>query len=196
MVPRSGNDALRGGDLVGDAMKVRTLHLCAGLFLLAPMLVYFASSVQLAHRSWWPVTRVIKKSTVGVSSVKDGRAIARELMDRGLVRGEIRQILQSSGSLTISLRNPGTSYSVKCMADSCEIQKTTAGFAGLLTSLHSWSGLNAWGGVLIVVSLGLLLLGITGIWMALTNPRERRTNAILLVLSMSCALYLLISMRL
>lgn len=168
----------------------RTLHLALGAFLLAPLLIYTLSAILLAHRAWWPVVRITRPSTVTVTATAP-RDIAAELMQRGLVKGEIRKI----DNQTIRIESATASYNIKCANQTCQILRTSTNPSGTLTLLHRLTKFP-WNILLLITSIGLLTAGLTGIYLSLAPPQTRRQNLIILALPSLAALILILTLRL
>ena len=83
-----------------------------------------------------------------------------------------------------------------------KVTTSTAGFAGMLNRIHQTEGmwhdyglLNAWAGILGLVSLGLLAIGATGLYLWFRNHAERRIGCVLLAAGAGLAGALIVSMR-
>ncbi|MBZ5622613.1 MAG: PepSY-associated TM helix domain-containing protein [Acidobacteriia bacterium] len=181
--------------------KVRSVHLSTGLFCLAFLLMYGASGVQMAHRRWWPIReRVAERSVRLPAGLTDARVASRELA----IRGELTAVRASADALSFRIVRPGAVNQVQYSASSGEtkIRTTDSGFTGLLNRLHHVEGtwheyplLNAWSAVLGLVSLGLLVLGGTGLYLWFLNHSERWIGAVLLAAGGGLAALLIVSMR-
>ena len=73
---------------------------------------------------------------------------------------------------------------------------------GMLNRLHHWAGfwheptsMKAWAIAVAIVSLGLLLVGATGIYMWFTRRPERRIGIVLLAANVAFAVTLLALLR-
>jgi len=166
--------------------KLRSIHLSTGMFCLAFLLMYAASAVQMAHRRWWPVQeRVTVRSVRLPAGLTDARLASRELA----IRGELTAVRTSHGALRFRIVRPGSVNEVEYSVATGEAKVTTADsrLRGLLNRLHQVQGmwheyplLNLWSGVLGLVSLGLLVLGATGLYLWFRNRSERWIGAALL----------------
>src|SRR5947209_1595223 len=93
---------------------IRNIHLFCGLAALPFLLMYAVSSIQMSHNRWFSTKpEVTETSVVLPAAVTDGRVVARTLMERGLVLGEIRRIAAKGDALEIRILHPGTIVLVK-----------------------------------------------------------------------------------
>ena len=181
--------------------KLRNVHLSTALFCLAFLLMYGVSAVQMAHRRWWPVAERVTEWSVRLpAGITDARVAARALA----IRGELPAIRISPGALRFRQVRPGTVHQVEYSAATGEakVRATDAGFAGMLNRLHQvqgmWHGyplLNVWSAVLGIVSLGLLVMGGTGLYLWFRNHSERWIGVVLLGAGGGLALILIVWMR-
>jgi hypothetical protein len=181
--------------------KLRKVHLVTALFCLAFLLMYGVSAVQMAHRRWWPVReRVTEWSVQLPAGITDARVAAHALT----IRGELTSIRTSPGAIRFRLVRPGTVNRVEYSAGTGEakVRATDAGFPGMLNRLHQVQGmwheyplLNVWSAVLGMVSLGLLVLGGTGLYLWFQNHAERWIGAVLLGVGGGLAAVLIVWMR-
>src|SRR5262245_23926559 len=93
---------------------LRNTHLFAGLFCFLFVMMYGVSSVQLAHKSWFSVQPVVTKLEVPISQEGSAspRAVARELMDRHGLVGEVRDGQPWTEGFRFSIGRPGEGYVV------------------------------------------------------------------------------------
>jgi hypothetical protein len=184
---------------------LRNTHLFTGLFSALFVLMYGVSSVQMAHNNWFDIRPTVTESTVAVEPSSDARAVARQLMDRHGTAGEIQQINQKGDRFAFRIVRPGTMYDVEGARGAAEVKvkTSTAPLLGMLNRLHHISGywreyqvMNAWGVVLGLVSLGLIVLGATGIYLWFKLNGERVIGAILLAVSLGYSLTLMVLIRL
>lgn len=181
--------------------KLRGTHLYTGLFCLAFLAMYGISGVQMAHRRWFPIAeRVSERSFRLASGMGDARVVARELP----VRGELTAVRVTASGLRFRMVRPGTVCDVDYSSATGEakVRTATAGFVGMLNRIHQTQGLwhdygllNAWAGMLAVVSLGLLAMGATGICLWFRNQAERWIGCLLLAAGAGVAGALIVSMR-
>jgi hypothetical protein len=187
--------------VVVDAMTLRTLHLAAALFCLPFLAMYAASGVQMAHRRWFPLHDRVSVERVMLSAgIGDARAVARLLP----ARGELAGIRVSPVSLRFRIARPGTVWEVDYSIATGEtsVRTVRAGFVGMLNRIHQTQGMwhelaliDVWAGSLGVVSLGLLLLGASGLYLWFRNRAERVIGVVLLIAGSGLAAALIVSMR-
>ena len=88
---------------------LRNTHLLIGLFSFLFVMMYGVSSVQMSHNAWFNLKPAVTESQVTLATgITDPRDIARQLMDRGAVRGELTQIRDS----TFRVIRPGAVHEV------------------------------------------------------------------------------------
>lgn len=185
--------------------KLRGVHLSTGLFCLAFLAMYSISGVQMAHRRWFPLReRVSERSLRLAPGLTGARAAARQLS----IGGELAAVRASSNAqgpgLHFRIVRPGAVDEVDYSAATGEanVRTVTAGFIGMLNRIHQTEGmwhdygwLNAWAGILGLVSLGLLTMGATGLYLWFRNHAERRVGCVLLAAGAGLAGALIVSMR-
>ncbi len=171
--------------------KLRALHLSTALFSLVFLLTYAISAVELAHRKW--VTHP-EKSTVETRRLSPGVTDARILARAW--RGELESIETSPGVLkfraTTSLgRKQEVIYSIA--TGDTRVKTTSISFLTTLAWIHVSRGF--WALIAALVSLALLTLGVTGIYLWFQNHSERWVGSALLVTQVGVTVALIISMR-
>jgi hypothetical protein len=181
---------------------IRRAHLYSGLFCLAFLAMYEISGVQMAHRRWFPLAeRVGEQSFVLTRDLTDARTAARELP----LRGELAAARPSLSGLRFRIARPGAVSDVDYAAatGTATVRTTTAGVVGMLNRIHQTEGLwhdyrllNAWAGALGAVSLGLLAMGATGLFLWFRNHAERRIGIVMLAAGGGLAAVLIAWMRL
>ena len=170
---------------------LRNLHLSAGMFLLLFLLAYEISAVELAHRKWVPHPRwTIKEKRKLTPGITDARILAREW------RGELAEVQTPPGLLkfrvtTLLGRTYDITYSIS--TGDTTVQTTTISFLTTLAWLHLSRG--AWAVAAAILSLGLLTLGISGIYLWFKNHNERWIGGALLAAGAILTVGLIISMR-
>jgi hypothetical protein len=171
--------------------KLRNIHLATSLFLLLFLLAWAISSVDFAHRKWLPHPHWISIETRRLApGITDARVLAR------LWRGELADVENSPGSLkfrvTTSLgRSRDINYSIA--TGDTKVQTSTIGLFTTLAWMHIARGV--WAYVAILFSIGLLTLGVTGIYLWFKNHNERWIGSALLFCGAGVAAGLIVSMR-
>lgn len=185
---------------------LRNTHLVVGLFCFLFVLMYGVSSVELAHRSWFHSEPRITKLQIPISpeSAVTARAVARELMDRHGFAGEIREGQPWPEGYRFSIARPGLGHAVRYSRATgvAEIDKRDFGFIGKLVRIHETASLNhndwvanAWGAFTGIVSAGLILMALTGIYLWFKIHAERAIGAALLIVSLGYSLTVMILLR-
>jgi hypothetical protein len=182
---------------------VRNTHLVLGLSSLLFLLMYSISAVQMAHRI--RLTPEVAEEDITVTPGLAARPLADTLMrDRGY-GGELGNPQMTPKGFRITLTRPGTLYAINYdrATGQAHVRKETRSFMGMLNRLHHQNGLhhadgvlNAWGWALLLVSVGLLLIGATGIYMWFQLHKERRIGSVLLGLNLVVSIGLLLALRL
>jgi hypothetical protein len=171
--------------------KLRALHLSTALCSLIFLLAYAISAVELAHRKW--VTHP-EQSTVETRRLSPGVTDARILARAW--RGELESIENSPGALkfrvTTSLgRRHDVTYFIATGDTTVKI--TSISFLTTLAWIHVSRGI--WALAAAFVSLALLTLGVTGIYLWFKNHNERWIGSALVAAEVGLTLGLIISMR-
>jgi hypothetical protein len=184
---------------------IRNLHLLFGLFALPGLLMYAISAVQMSHSSWFNLRPQTTAREVSLrAGYTDARTLAHEVMAANGIRGEINQIEQRPNGWRVRIIIPGTVHVVDYDAatGSTRIQTNVAGVMGFLNRLHHAAGLwhdygplNVWGIVVAIISLALVGLGATGIWMWWLRKQERTIGLVLLGANLVFSVVVLMMMR-
>ena len=171
--------------------KLRSLHLSTALFSLIFLLAYALSAVEFAHRKWVShPSHSTSESRKLAPGITDARMLAREW------RGELTSIESPAGSLKFRVMTPlGGSHEViySIATGDATITTSTVSFATQLAFVHVAHGI--WAVVAGLVSVALLTLGITGLYLWFKNHEERWIGAAALLTGLAIALGLIISMR-
>ena len=171
--------------------KLRSLHLSIALFSLPFLLAFAISAVDFAHRKWLPHPNWTHQETLRLHpGITDARVLARQW------RGELASVETPPGALNIRVmtslgRSQEIAYSIA--TGDTRITTSTIGPFTTLAFMHISQG--PWAYVTILLSLGLLTLGVTGIYLWFKNHRERWIGAALLLIGAAIPLALIISMR-
>lgn len=184
----------------------RTTHLVVGLLAFPFVLMYGISAVQMSHGDWFSMQPKVTETTVTVAPPdgNDGRVLARALMDQYHLRGELQQVNATDTGYKLQVVRPGTVYQISYSSEThqARIRTSVAGFMGMMNRIHHLAGVhrssmlvNIWGGWVIAVSLGLIILGLTGIYMWFTFYNERKIGFILLAISLGYSLTLILLIR-
>ena len=185
---------------------LRNIHLAVGLFSVLFLGTYGASAVQMAHPSWFSLQPEVKETEViiGTKVSDNPRAIARALMDDYGIQGGLDEVKEMPGGYKLRISRPGTEYEVSYSRPTGEtkVRTSRANFMGVLNSLHHTAGFRredplrrAWAAFVGVVSVGLILLALTGIYLWFKLFNERAVGTVLLVISLTYSFTLAIRLR-
>jgi hypothetical protein len=155
---------------------MRNIHLGLGLMFVLVALVFAASSLVIIYRPWLGTAVKPTEVTIPLSAAAAAspRAAALELMTVHGFRGELRQIQQRTGTFSFLIVRPGESNAVTYTPESgaATIATTRQGALETLVQLHTTHGFwhdylpsNLWAALAFLGSLGLILLGVTGIYL-------------------------------
>lgn len=181
---------------------VRNIHLILASFSLAFLVMYAVSAVQMSHSTWFVMKPVVSERDLALEkALTDARVIARDVMDRSTdIKGELSNVQTGAPAVSMRILVPGTVHEVRYdpSTGTAHIKTSVAGVMGMLNRLHHWAGfwheppsMKAWAAAVALVSMALLLLGITGIYMWFTRQAERRVGAVLLAINLIVAVTLI-----
>jgi hypothetical protein len=185
---------------------IRNVHLFLASIALPFLLMYGLSAVQMSHNGWFDMKPSVREQTLALTPGQDdARAIAREVMEKTpAARGELQSIQQTPARTNLRIVVPGTVHEVRYAraTGAATLRTSVAGVMGMLNRLHHAAGLeheviplNVWGWAVAVVSLALVFVGATGVWMWFLRRTERVTGAVLLGINLLFALILIVLIR-
>lgn len=185
---------------------MREIHMVAGLAFAPFALMYGISAVRMSHAVWFPSQPVVTVSHAAVAPEKatDARALARELMARDLIRGELSGVKATPEEYRFQLHRPGGSFNVTYSRriGEARIEDETEGTMSTLVRLHHIASLNygywlnnAWGALLALTAVAFLTAAGTGVCMWISLPRERTLGLATLAAILAFTLTLLITIR-
>jgi len=181
---------------------LRNTHLILGLLLFWVVLMYGASAVQMAHRV--RIEPVITEREITAAPGLDPRALANDLMAREGMGGEMGNATSLSDGFRFPMTRAGGNSVIAYnrTTGQVHIRETRTGVLGVLNRLHHFHGLhnqtgarNAWGWMVFFASLGLLVLGGTGVYMWFKLHKERLIGGIFLSLNLVVSVALLVALR-
>jgi hypothetical protein len=181
---------------------LRNVHLLAGLFALPVLLTYAVSSVQMAHRIRIPQN--VTEADVMLQPELTPRTAALQLMEEHEYSGDLGDILTTPAAATFNITRVGSRYQVRydSVSGRAHVKKTDTGVFGELNRLHHLHGLhhqnramNWWAAMLASVSLILLTIGATGLYMWFKLHGERLIGAVLLSANLIISIGLLTFLR-
>jgi len=185
---------------------IRNLHLLFASIALPFLLMYGLSAVQMSHDDWFKLRPIVTERALALTAGRDdARAIAREVMERlPSARGELQGIQATPSGSSLRLYLPGTLHEVRYerATGATRVRTSATGVMGMLNRLHHAAGLpreltslNLWGAAVAIVSVLLLLVGATGVWMWFLRRTERVTGIVLLLVNLAFALTLIVLIR-
>lgn len=185
---------------------IRNVHLALGLGCSAFLLMYSASAVQMSHPSWFSDEETIVKSESPVSAeqAESPRLFARALMQDGMW-GELQNIQQDESGFQFRIVRPGTVHQVRYTAGAprAAIETHVSNLMGMLNRLHHTAGFyreqsltHWWAAFVALISLALLILGATGVYMWFRLYKERVVGGVLLASGLIIGVGLLAATRL
>jgi hypothetical protein len=175
---------------------IRDIHLAVALFCTPFVLAYALDGVRVNHGSIYPKDSRKSEHTYAVSAT-DADAIAVELDVRHGLKG---RYWPPGGDGSFAIAGATATHTVRYDAAtrSARVQTERPRFFSLATNLHFASGvhfshasLNAWGWLVVLVSVAFVALGVTGLWLWIPRLKERRLGLLFLGVSVGyCALCL------
>lgn len=186
---------------------MRNVHLGLGLLFVLMALVFAVSSVVIIYRRWLPATPERSELTIQLSpaAATSPRAAALELMRGHGLQGDLRQIQERGDTVTFQIARPGEAAAVTYTRanGTAVVQLTRQNALETTVQLHTNHGFwhdylpaNLWAAISFLSSVGLLLLGLTGIYLWFVLYRQRWLGGILLGFSVIFACVTLVLTRL
>ncbi len=182
--------------------KLRNTHLILGLLSIPFLLIYGISAVQMAHKL--DVGRQLAAAEFSVPPGLQPRPVAKLVMDKQNYNGEFGGLENTPGGFRFTITSAGAQYQVFYISKlgRVRVRSTSVGVLGVLNRLHHFHGLknetwprNAWGVVLACVSVILLFLGISGIYLWFNLHTERSRGLWLLTANLCVAGTLIAALR-
>ena len=170
---------------------MRNTHLALGLAFFMVAVLFAFSSVVIIYRPWFPGGPQETNETVSLNTAAGSspRAVALELMRRHGYQGDLRNIKTNGDTSTFSIWRPGTHVQVEYspMNGDAKIRTRRYNFYETLVQLHVNHGFwhdffpsNLWALLSLTVSIALILLGATGIYLWYRHPQERTIGVLLI----------------
>ena len=184
---------------------IRNTHLFLGLATFLFVLMYGLSAVQMAHNRWFSMKPEITEMGLPIppSAGDDPRAIAFVLRSAGM-RGELRNVVTTAAGYRLSIERPGEACEVTYVraVREANVRIRRNGLMGILNRIHHIGGMwhdywliNAWGALVGLVSVSLILLGATGIYLWFQTHEERAIGLLLLAINLGVCVTLLVMVR-
>lgn len=185
---------------------IRNTHLFIGLISLPFLLMYSLSAAQMAHRKWFKPNPTITNATFSIPGAEaaDGRALARTLIARGIVRGEVQRVQAKPNGFEVRLVRPGTVQDITYdrASGQAQVHTSTSDIVFMLNRLHHIAGThhkdpmtNVWGVALGLVGALLMLLAASGIYLWFKMHGEFVVGIVLLTLSLGFGAGMIYALR-
>ena len=120
------------------------------------------------------------------------------------MRGELREAIATAAGWKFEIARPGAAYEVEYSAAThqARILVHISGFMAILNRIHHIAGTwhdfgptNVWGVFVALVSVALILLGVTGIYLWFKIHSERVVGIALLAVNLGVCVTLLVLIR-
>lgn len=185
---------------------MRNIHLILGLLFFFYAMLFAASSLVIIYRPWLKPAHSEQEQTVPVAAdrAQTPRELALELMLNQGLKGDLRDIKQDGDAIRFVIARPGMRSEVRYSAASGEAKVRTRqeGFLETLVQLHTNHGFwhefmpaNAWSLLSLLGSMGLFLLGATGIYLWFCHHEERVIGLVILAVGLVYSLTTLVLSR-
>ena len=181
------------------------MHLLLGLFAFLFVMMYGVSSVQMAHNTWFNLKPLVNQTSEKIEPMLGARKAAHLLMDNYGWRGELGQVTTRREDLVFRVVRPGTVYEVTYAPASGEtkIKTNVASWMGMLNRIHHIGGMwheysliNVWSVFVALVSVSLIVIALSGIYLWFKIHKERLIGSLLLAGGLIYGLGLMILLRL
>jgi hypothetical protein len=186
---------------------MRNIHLGLGLIFVVMALIFAVSSLVFIYRPWLNPKPTDRESAIRLpaETLASPRAAAQYLMTSHGLKGELRQIQQQGERVRFRIVRPGEAADVTYQQSTGEAKIKTRRFGTLemLVQLHTNHGLwhdylpsNLWAAISFLASVGLLALGVTGIYLWFSHHSERKIGGALLAFGLVFGVVTLVLTRL
>ncbi len=181
---------------------IRNSHLLLGLFSVLFLLMYAVSALQMAHGI--PVSSETHDASLTAPPGLEPRPLAHWLMDHRGYDGELGEVKPTPNGSRFRITRAGGNVLVTYdrAGGQTTVHETSLGFLGMLNRLHHFHGLRhetfagaAWGWELLLISVALIVMGLSGIYLWFKIYKERAAGTILLAANLVISLVLLWSLR-
>jgi len=186
---------------------MRNTHLVLALAVFFMALIFAVSSVVIIYRPFLPESPPEEQTrtvTVPAAEASTPRALALYLMRTEGLRGELRQITDKGDAFGFTVVAPGFRAEVNYSRASGEarVMERRMAFRETLVQLHTNHGLwhdfmpsNLWALVGLLASIGLILLGASGIYLWFKMYNERKIGWVMMAVGLAWGLGTLILTR-
>ncbi len=185
---------------------MRNTHLILGLVLFLFAFIFTVSSLVIIYRPWLPDSRKDTEQTIRIDASKatSPRALALELMRKHGFAGDLRNAKEEDGVMKFRILRPGTHVSFEYTEGSNVVLAKTQrwGWTEFIVQLHVNHGFyheflptTMWSALSLLGSIGLLLLGATGLYLWFCLHEERVVGSVVLAIGLVWGLMALIWAR-
>ncbi len=170
---------------------MRNVHLAIGLASVLMAMVFAVSSLAFIYQKSLPKQMEENERTVQVAAEKapTPRALAMELMRAEGLAGDLRLAEEKDGKFSLRIVRPGEEALVEYVVATGEatIETKRGGVLEMLKQLHTNHGIwhryipsELWSMLSVLASLGLILLGASGIYLWWVLKQDRLFGSLLL----------------
>ena len=185
---------------------MRNVHLILGLLFFFYAVLFAGSSLVIIYRPWLKPIHSEQEQTVGVATdrAQSPRDLALELIQNHGLKGDLRDIKQDGDAVRFVIARPGMRSEVRYSAAAGEAKVRTRreGFLETLVQLHTNHGFwhefmpaNGWSLLSLLGSVGLFLLGATGIYLWFCHHEERVVGLVILAVGLVYSITTLVLSR-
>jgi hypothetical protein len=184
---------------------LRSIHLCAGLFALAFLMVYAVSALQMTHGKWVHMeARTSERNLALPPHLPGARAAAHGLAQGFGIDGELTAVRVTPDGVSFRVLRPGMVWQADYTAGTgvTRLRTTDTGMLGALNRIHqmrgvwhNWAAYNIWATLLALVGCAILTLGATGVYLWWKTNRDRRFTGALFAAAVAITGVLAVWMR-
>ena len=185
---------------------MRNTHLILGLVLFLFAFIFAVSSLVIIYRPWLPDSREDTEQTIRIDASKatSPRSLALELIRNHGFAGDLRNVNEEDGVMKFRILRPGTHVSFEYTEGSNAVPAKTQrwGWTEFIVQLHMNHGFyhdffptTMWSALSLLGSIGLLLLGATGLYLWFCLHEERVVGSVVLAIGLVWGLTALIWAR-
>lgn len=185
---------------------IRNIHLLLASFALPFLIMYGVSAVQMSHNRWFNMKPAVHERDITLPAGEtEPRTVGHDVMDRDVsIKGEITNVQTAPTGISLRIVVPGTVHEIKYdpVSGNTHVRTSVAGVMGMLNRLHHWAGfyheptsMKLWAVAVAIVSLALVFVGGTGVYMWFTRRPERRIGLALLTINVVFAVSIIVMLR-
>lgn len=185
---------------------IRNTHLTLGIAFTLVWLMYALSSVQMSHPEWFPMAPeiTILEAPVAVPLPATAEQVASSLARSADVAGDVDNVSTAGDTLAFRVVRPGTVHLVTFVqgGTTAIVETQVGGFMNMLNRLHhyagfwrGWFALDLWGVLVALASIGLIVLGASGIYLWFRTYGERLVGGLILGFGVVVGVVLIVLLR-